>query len=96
MACLSGDAHDMSAYMEKILKSSGQPVPEVKRVLELNMAHPLIDKIKTLYENDRDNPALKDCSEMIFDLAVIAEGGKLDNPSKFSRLMGDFMAKAVA
>ena len=56
MACLSGDAHDMSAYMEKILKATGQKLPEVKRVLELNMDHPVVDKIKTLYENDRDNP----------------------------------------
>ncbi len=96
VACLSGDAHDMSAYMEKILKSSGQPMPEVKRVLELNMAHPLMDKIIALFENDRDNPALKEFSEMLFDLAVIAEGGKLDNPSNFSRLVGDAMAKAVA
>ena len=96
VACLTGDAHDMSAYMEKIMKASGQPMPEVKRVLELNMAHPLIGKIKALFENDRDNQALKDYSEMLFDLALIAEGGKLDNPSKFSRLVGDAMAKAVS
>ena len=96
VACLTGDAHDMSAYMEKIMKASGQPMPEVKRVLELNMAHPLIGKIKALFENDRDNQALKDYSEMLFDLALIAEGGKLDNPSKFSRLVGDTMAKAVS
>ena len=95
VACLTGDAQDMSAYMEKILKASGQPMPEIKRVLELNMAHPLVGKIKTLFENDRENPALKDYSEMLFDLALIAEGGKLENPSKFSRLVGDAMAKAV-
>ena len=95
VACLTGDTHDMSAYMEKILKASGQPMPDVKRVLELNMAHPLMEKLKTLYENDRENPVLKEYSEMLLDLAVVAEGGKLDNPSKFSRLVGDFMAKAV-
>jgi molecular chaperone HtpG len=95
VACLTGDVNDMSAYMEKILKASGQPMPAVKRVLELNMAHPLIGKIKALFENDRDNPALKDYSEMLFDLAVVAEGGKLENPAKFSRLVGDAMAKTV-
>ncbi len=95
VACLTGDAHDMSAYMEKILKASGQPMPEVKRVLELNMSHPLMDNIKTLFENDRDNPALNDYCEMLFDLAVIAEGGKLENPSKFSRLVGEAMAKSI-
>jgi molecular chaperone HtpG len=95
VACLTGDAHDMSAYMEKILKASGQPMPVVKRVLELNMAHPLMGQIKTLFEKDRDNSTLKDYCEMLFDLAVIAEGGKLENPSKFSRLVGEAMAKSV-
>ncbi len=95
VACLTGEAHDMSAYMEKILKASGQPMPVVKRVLELNMGHPLIDNIKTLFENNRDNPALNDYCEMLFDLAVIAEGGKLENPSKFSRLVGEAMAKSL-
>ena len=95
VACLTGDDHDMSAYMEKIMKASGQKIPVVKRVLELNMDHPLTAKLKTMFENDRDNPALRDYGEMIFDLAVIAEGGKLENPSKFSRLVGDAMAKAV-
>ena len=95
VSCLTGDAQDMSAYMEKLLKASGQPMPGVKRVLEINLAHPLISKIKTLFESDRDNPALKDYCELLFDLAVIAEGGKLENPSKFSRLVGDAVANAV-
>ena len=59
------------------------------------MSHPLMDKIKTLFENDRDNSVLKDYCEMLFDLAVIAEGGKLENPSKFSRLVGEAMAKSM-
>jgi molecular chaperone HtpG len=95
VACLSGDDHDMSAYMEKILKASGQAPPAVKRVLELNMTHPLMNNIKSLYENDRENTALKEYSRMLFDLAVVAEGGKLDNPARFSRQVGDAMAKAM-
>jgi molecular chaperone HtpG len=94
VSCLTGDAQDMSAYMEKLLKASGQPMPEVKRVLEINLTHPLISKIKALFETDRDNPALKNYCELLFDLAVIAEGGKLENPSKFSRLVGEAVANA--
>jgi molecular chaperone HtpG len=95
VSCLTGDANDMSAYMEKLLKASGQSMPAVKRVLEINLAHPLIGKIKTMFESDRDNPALKDYCELLFDLAVIAEGGKLENPSKFSRMVGEAVANAV-
>jgi molecular chaperone HtpG len=95
VSCLTGDAQDMSAYMEKLLKASGQTMPAVKRVLELNLEHPLMSKIKTLFENDRDNPTLNDYCGLLFDLAVIAEGGKLENPSKFSRLVGEAMANSV-
>ena len=95
IACLSGDDMDMSAYMEKILKASGQKAPDVKRVLELNMAHPVMEKIKGIFENDRNNDSLKDYSWMLYDLAVIAEGGKLENPSRFSKLVGDLMAKGI-
>mgnify|MGYP003572702528 FL=1 len=95
VACLSGDAWDMSAYMEKLLKASGQKPSESKRVLELNMDHPAVEKIKTLYETDRDNPALKDYSQLLFDMAVVSEGGKLDNPAQFSKMIGDLMDQAM-
>jgi molecular chaperone HtpG len=95
VACLSGKDHDMSAYMEKLLKASGQAPPDVKRVLELNMDHPLMIKINKLYETDRDASALKDYSHMLFDLAVVAEGGKLENPAQFSRLVGEAMSQAL-
>jgi len=95
VACLSGDAHDMSAYMEKILKSAGQAPPEVKRVLELNMDHPALAKIKSLYDSDRNDPRLKQYSELLIDMAVISEGGKVDNPARFSKMVGDLMAGAI-
>jgi molecular chaperone HtpG len=95
VACLSGDAYDMSAYMERILKASGQDVPKTKRVLELNMDHPLLAKIKGVYEKDKDALILKDYTDLLFDMAVISEGGKVENPSRFSKLIGDLMVGAI-
>jgi molecular chaperone HtpG len=95
VACLSGEDYDMSAYMEKILKSSGQEVPKTKRILELNTDHPLMGKINTLFESDRDNPALNEYSQLLYDLAVVGEGGKVDNPGEFSRMVGELMSKAI-
>jgi molecular chaperone HtpG len=95
VSCLSGDTYDMSAYMEKLLKASGQKPPETKRVLELNMEHPVLEKIKTLFENDRDNPQLKEFSLLLLDMAVVSEGGKLDNPARFSKMVGELMARAM-
>jgi molecular chaperone HtpG len=95
VACLSGDVNDMSAYLEKVLKATGQEQPPVKRVLELNMEHPLLAKIKALYESDKEAPKLKDYSDLLFDMAVIAGGGKIDNPSRFSKMIGDLMTSSL-
>ncbi len=95
VACLSGGTYDMSAYMEKLLKASGAAPPETKRVLEINTGHPVVGKIKTLFEQDRENPAIQDYSDLLFDMAVIGEGGKVTNPSRFNKLVGDLMANAL-
>jgi molecular chaperone HtpG len=96
VACLSGDEFDMSPFMEKILKASGQQPPENKRVLELNIDHPVVDKIKHLFEQDKENPVLKEYSSLLFDIAVVGEGGKLENPSQFSKMVGNLMAESLS
>ncbi|MCF6246521.1 MAG: molecular chaperone HtpG [Desulfobacula sp.] len=95
VSCLSGDDYGMSAYMEKIMKASGQSTPEQKRVMEVNVAHPVVGKMKEIFESDTTNPVLKDYSDLLFDIAVVSEGGKLENPARFSKQLGDLMAKAI-
>ncbi|MDM8549835.1 molecular chaperone HtpG [Desulfobacterales bacterium HSG2] len=95
LSCLSGDTHDMSAYMEKLLKSSGQETVGAKRVLELNVNHPALGKIKTLFEEDKDNEMLKDYSNLLLDMAIISEGGKVENPARFSKMVGELMSGAL-
>nr|WP_319396575.1 molecular chaperone HtpG [uncultured Desulfobacter sp.] len=95
ISCLTGDEWAMSAYMEKILKASGQKAPEQKRALEVNVNHPVMEKIKSVFESDTTNPVLTDYCDLLYDIAVISEGGKLDNPARFSTLVGDLMAKSI-
>ncbi|NOY68262.1 MAG: molecular chaperone HtpG [Deltaproteobacteria bacterium] len=95
VSCLSGDSRDMSAYMEKLMKATGQTMPETKRILELNTGHPVIEKILALYEKDNENSAIKDYSSLLYDLAIIAEGGKIENPSAFNKMIGGLMASAI-
>jgi molecular chaperone HtpG len=92
VACLSGDTYDMSGYMEKILKATGQETPQNKRVLELNMGHPVMGKIHGMFEADKSDDKLNDYILLLLDLAIIAEGGKMEDPSKFSKLVGNLMA----
>ncbi|MDX9964171.1 molecular chaperone HtpG [Desulfobacter postgatei] len=95
ISCLAGDEWAMSAYMQKILKASGQKAPDQKRALEVNVNHPVMEKIKSVFESDTTNPVLTDYCDLLYDIAVISEGGKLDNPSRFSALVGDLMAKSI-
>lgn len=95
VSCLSGDDYEMSAYMEKIMAASGQEVPVQKRILELNVNHPVISKIKTIFETDTKNSTLSDYCALLLDVAIISEGGKIENPAKFSKLIGELMADAI-
>jgi len=81
--------------MEKILKSAGKDVPKAKRVLELNTGHPVLLKIKAIYDQDQGDARLEDYSQLLYDLAVIGEGGKLDNPSRFGKMIGEMMQAAL-
>ncbi len=96
VACMSGGEYDMSAFMEKIMAASGQKLPENKRILELNMDHPVMGKIKNMFEKDKGDPQLKKYSQLLYDIAIIGEGGKVENPSRFSRLVGELMTTAVS
>jgi molecular chaperone HtpG len=94
IVCLSGEDFAMSAYMEKIMKATGQEVPVQKRIMELNVNHPVLEKIKKLFETDTSNPQLKDYCELLFDMALISEGTKIENPTRFSKTIADLMSKA--
>ena len=95
VACLSGDTHDMSGYMAKIMRSAGKELPANKRVLELNTKHPVLEKIKQIHAKDQGDARLEDYSRLLYDLALIGEGGKIENPSKFGKLIGDLMNAAL-
>jgi molecular chaperone HtpG len=95
VACLSGESGDMSAYMEKIIKASGQKMPEVKRTLELNLDHQVMSRVKALFEKDPSVPEMKEYCSLFLDIALISEGGKVDNPARFSKTIGDLMSKAI-
>jgi len=92
-ACLVGDEHSMSPHVEAMLRRMGQPVPEMERVLELNPAHPVVAAVQSLYETDRENPKLAESVEVLRDLAHVAEGSKVENPSAFAARIAALLAR---
>ena len=86
-ACLVSDQWGMSMNLERLLKAAGQKVPDSKPVLEVNPHHPLVQGLK--YESDQMRFA--DWSHILFDQAVLAEGGQLDDPAVFVRRLNELM-----
>lgn len=82
-ACLVVGEHDMGAQMRRIMEAAGQDVPSSKPILEVNPTHPLL----TMLDNEPDEDRFADMAKVVFDQALLAEGGQLDDPASFvSRL----------
>ena len=72
-------AHDLGAQMRRILEAAGQKVPATKPVLEINVKHPLLQRIETTGED----AAFEDLSVLLFEQATLADGGQLAEPAAF-------------
>ena len=86
-ACLVSDDNDMSANLERILKASGQELPGAKRILEINPKHPLLSRL----EAETDRGKLENWASMLFEQALLAEGGRLDDPAAFVKRMNEML-----
>lgn len=78
-ACLVTDEHDMSASLQRMLKAAGQQIPLSKPILEINAEHPLLRRL----EGEADTQRFGDLASVLFDQALLAEGGQLEDPAGF-------------
>ena len=83
-SCLVADENEMGGNMERIMASLGQDIPETKPILEINPAHPLVEKLKTKMDEDLVN--------VLFDQAVLSEGGQLKDPAEFVKRMNKLIS----
>lgn len=77
---------ELSPQMIQMLKQMGQPVPESKPILEVNPNHPLIQKLESAEQFD-------DLAQVIFDQALLAEGGQLDDPAAYLKRVNELLMK---
>ena len=94
-ACLVGDAYDVSPTLEKMYRAMGQDMPHTKRILELNPAHPLVTGLQKAYGERKDDAGLAETAELLYGMALIAEGGELSDPSRFIRVVADRLARTL-
>ena len=86
-ACLVVDENDMSANLERMLKSAGQEIGDTKPILELNPNHPIVINLK----DEEDNNSVSDWSLILFDQATLTEGGQLKNPSGYVKRLNKLL-----
>ena len=78
-ACLVADERGISRHLERILRESGQRLPASKPILEINPDHPVVQRLK----QEGDLTLFADWSHILFDQALLAEGGELEDPATF-------------
>jgi molecular chaperone HtpG len=86
-SCLVSDEHGMSTHLERMLKAAGQNVPGSKPILEINPQHPIVQRLK----DETDERRFSDWSHILFDQAMLAEGGQLEDPASFVKRLNEVM-----
>ena len=87
-ACLVVEDGDMSTQLARMLKQAGQPVPESKPILEVNAQHPLVKKL----EASAESAGFDDLANILFDQALLAEGGLPEDPAAYVRRVNALLA----
>jgi molecular chaperone HtpG len=84
-ACLVADENDLSGNLARILKAAGQQSPDSKPILEINPRHPVVLRLKS------EEKRFDDWAATLFDQALLAEGGQLDDPATFVKRINQLM-----
>lgn len=84
-ACLVSDEFDIGGNLARILKSAGQEAPLAKPILEINPQHPVVQRLRG------EEAHFDDWAGVLFDQALLAEGGALEDPASFVRRMNQLM-----
>ncbi|AHH99327.1 molecular chaperone HtpG [Kutzneria albida] len=94
-ACIVGDSHDMTPTLEKMYRAMGQQLPQIKRILELNPGHPLVAGLRAAHAERPEDERLPETAELIYGMALLAEGGELGDPSRFVKLLANRLEQSL-
>lgn len=95
LACIVGDNNDMSPMLEKMYRAMGQELPRVKRILEINPTHPLVEQLRQSYEQGGENENLAETASLIHGMALLAEGGELRDPAQFTNVLASRLSQTL-
>lgn len=91
-ACVVAAADELSPQLKRMLEASGQKVPESKPILEINVEHPLVQRLSA----ETDDVRFAELANILLDHALLAEGSQLDNPAEYVRRMNQLLLEMGA
>jgi molecular chaperone HtpG len=94
-ACLVGAEMDYSPQLERLLQKGKGGGPKQRRILELNPNHELFIKLQGRFQQDREDKAIGEYSQLLLGYALLAEGSEIAEPTRFNRLVVDLMVKTL-
>ncbi|MER6047861.1 molecular chaperone HtpG [Streptomyces sp. NPDC001793] len=94
-ACIVAGAEDLTPALENMYRAMGQEVPHTKRILELNPAHELVKGLNQAYGEREDRAGLTETAELLYSLAVLAEGGRPADPAHFVKVVADRLGRTL-
>lgn len=86
-ACIVINEHDMAMHMQRLMKEAGHAMPSGKPVLEINPDHPIVKRM----DEEKSDDQFNDWSGFLFDQAILAEGGQLEDPASFVNQMNKML-----
>ena len=95
-ACIVGEAQSLSPALERMYRDSGIPMPDSKRILELNPDHALTAGLQKAFADRGDDTALRQSAELLYGAALLAEGGTPKQPAAFSKTLADLLTRTVS
>lgn len=94
-ACLVTEEHEYSPHMERLLQKGKGGGPKQRRIMELNADHPLVAQLYERFKSNAEDPAVGNSMEILFELALLAEGSEVADPVRLNQLTLDLLQKAV-
>jgi molecular chaperone HtpG len=94
-ACLVTEEHEYSPHLERLLQKGKGGGPKQRRIMELNAGHPIVSQLYERYKANSDDPTVVDSMELLFELALVAEGSEIADPVRLNRLTLELLQKSL-
>jgi molecular chaperone HtpG len=94
-ACLVTEEHEYSPHLERLLQKGKGGGPKQRRIMELNAGHPIVLQLYERYKANNDDATVADSMELLFELALVAEGSEIADPVRLNRLTLELLQKSL-